>query len=74
MPAEQGAPPPAPLTAPHCAGLQATLAATNVAAILQGHPVWNKPDVLAFVDGPFEQIPKAAPSIVNATELGLSVA
>jgi hydroxypyruvate reductase 1 len=54
--------------------LQATLAATNVAAILQGHPVWNKPDVLAFVDGPFEQIPKAAPSIVNATELGLSVA
>lgn len=52
----------------------ATLAATNVAAILQGYPVWNKPDVLLFVDGPFEQIPKAAPSIVNASELGLSVA
>jgi len=48
----------------------ATLAASNVAAILQGYPVWNKPDVLDFVDGPFESIPKAAPSIVNAKELG----
>lgn len=49
----------------------ATLAAANVAAILQGFPVWNKPDVLPFVDGPFEHIPKAAPSIVNAKELSL---
>lgn len=28
---------------------QATLAAANVAATLQGYPVWNKPDVLPFV-------------------------
>ncbi|KAL4426060.1 hypothetical protein ABPG77_007856 [Micractinium sp. CCAP 211/92] len=52
----------------------ATLAACNVAATLQGHPAWNKPDVLPFVDGPFEDIPKAAPSIVNAKELGLAMA
>ncbi len=52
---------------------QATLAAANVAAILQGYPVWGRSDALPFVDGPFEQIPKAAPSIVNATELGLAV-
>lgn len=39
----------------------ATLAAANVASILQGRPVWNKPDVLPFVDGPFDAIPKAAP-------------
>ena len=50
---------------------QATLAACNVAATLQGYPAWNKPDVLPFVDGPFEDIPKAAPSLVNAKELGL---
>ena len=37
---------------------QATLAACNVAATLSGHPVWNQPDVLPFVDGPFDQIPK----------------
>ncbi|PSC68951.1 glycerate dehydrogenase [Micractinium conductrix] len=49
----------------------ATLAACNVAATLQGYPAWNKPDVLPFVDGPFEDIPKAAPSLVNAKELGL---
>ncbi|PRW60721.1 glycerate dehydrogenase [Chlorella sorokiniana] len=52
----------------------ATLAACNVAATLSGHPAWNKPDVLPFVDGPFDQIPKAAPSIVNAKELGLKMA
>jgi hydroxypyruvate reductase 1 len=51
----------------------ATLAASNVAAILQDYPVWNKPDVLGFVDGPFESIPKAAPSIVNAKELNLKM-
>lgn len=51
----------------------ATLAASNVASILQGHPVWNKPEVLSFVDGPLESIPKAAPSIVNAKELGLKM-
>ncbi|KAK9817771.1 hypothetical protein WJX72_001967 [[Myrmecia] bisecta] len=49
----------------------ATLAACNVAARLHGQPVWNKPDVLPFVDGPFESIPKASPSIVNAKDLSL---
>ena len=51
--------------------VQATLAAANIAAHLQSFPVWTKPDVLPFVDGPFDQIPKAAPSIVNAKDLGL---
>ena len=51
--------------------VQATLAAANVAARLQGLPVWNKPDVLSFVDGPMDDMPKASPNIVNAEELGL---
>ena len=63
-----------PFTHPHTPPLQATLAACNVAATLQGHPVWTSADVLPFVDGPFERIPKAAPSIVNAKELGLPAA
>ena len=42
-----------------------------MAATLQGYPAWTQADVLPFVDGPFEQIPKAAPSIVNAKELNL---
>ena len=45
-----------------------------MAATLAGHPVWASQDVLPFVDGPFDQIPKAAPSIVNAKELGLQTA
>jgi len=46
----------------------ATLAATNVAAILRGFPVWNQEDMSPFEgDNP----PHAAPSIVNAVELGL---
>ncbi|KAK9821913.1 hypothetical protein WJX81_003164 [Elliptochloris bilobata] len=49
----------------------ATLAACNVAARLSGHPVWSDSDVLPFVDGPFEKIPKASPSIVNASDLKL---
>lgn len=49
----------------------ATLAAANVAGRLQGFPVWGQPDVLPFVDGPFDHIPKASPSIVNAVELEL---
>ena len=56
----------------HCwCVVQATLAACNVAARLSGHPVWSDMDVLPFVDGPFESIPKASPSIVNASELKL---
>jgi hydroxypyruvate reductase 1 len=47
----------------------ATLAASNVAAILRGWPVSTDPRrILDFVEG---KGPKAAPSIVNARELGL---
>ena len=49
----------------------ATLAACNVAARVQGHPVWTSMDVLPFVDGPFADIPRACPSIVNAKDLNL---
>ena len=52
----------------------ATLAAANVVAILNGWPVWPAAEdleaVLPFVDGP--EPPHAAPSIVNADELGLA--
>ena len=44
----------------------ATLAAANVAAILQGYPVWESEDISPFLNG---GMPKAAPSIVNAAEL-----
>ena len=37
---------------------QAALAAANVSAVLSKYPVYNKPDVLAFVDGDFEDVPK----------------
>ncbi len=51
----------------------ATLAAANVVAILQGWPVWpavgGLEDALPFVEG--EESPHAAPSIVNAVDLGL---
>ena len=46
----------------------ATLAASNVAAILMGYPVWQKPDILPFLEG---ESPQAAPSILNAKELGI---
>jgi len=46
----------------------ATLAASNVAACLQGWPVWGKDDVTPFLGS---APPQAAPSIVNAAELGL---
>jgi hydroxypyruvate reductase 1 len=48
----------------------ATLAAANVAGILMGYPVWNKPDIGPFLKGEW---PKAAASIVNAKELNLPV-
>jgi glycerate dehydrogenase len=51
--------------------LQATLAAANVASVLKKCPVSTSPDVLAWVDGEYSAIPKAAPSIVNAKDLGL---
>jgi len=47
----------------------ATLAAANVAAMLNGNPTWTKDDIRPFLEG---DIPPYAPSIVNATELGLS--
>jgi hydroxypyruvate reductase 1 len=51
----------------------ATLAAANVAAILRGWPVWRAApgleDVLPFLGD--EEPPHAAPSIVNADDLGL---
>ena len=46
----------------------ATLAASNVAAILQGYPVWQRPDISVFLEG---EAPKAAPSIINAEALGI---
>jgi hydroxypyruvate reductase 1 len=52
----------------------ATLAAANAAAILSGWPVWpqaaTREDVLPFVGEGAP--PEAAPSIVNADELGLA--
>ena len=47
----------------------ATLAAGNVAAILMGQPAWQKPDILPFLEG---APPTAAPSILNAKELGIA--
>jgi hydroxypyruvate reductase 1 len=46
----------------------AILAASNVAGILMGYPVWKKSDISVFLE---TDPPKAAPSIVNAKELGL---
>ncbi len=46
----------------------ATLAAANVAAMLRGWPVWKGSDMLPFLE---PEPPRAAPSIVNARELGL---
>jgi hydroxypyruvate reductase 1 len=46
----------------------AILAAHNVAALLRGYPVWQGPDIFPFLEA---NPPKAAPSIINAEELGL---
>jgi hydroxypyruvate reductase 1 len=48
----------------------ATLAAGNVAGILSGYPAWNQPDILPFLEG---ESPQAAPSIVNAKVLGITL-
>ena len=46
----------------------ATLAASNVAGILMGYPAWQDQDTSRFLgDDP----PRAAPSIVNAKDLGV---
>ena len=49
----------------------ATLAAANVAGLLMGYPVWNRPDILSFLEG---DLPTVTPSILNAEELGLTMA
>ncbi len=46
----------------------ATLAAANVAGILQGFPAWQRSDITPFLEG---DIPQAAPSILNAEDLGI---
>jgi hydroxypyruvate reductase 1 len=46
----------------------ATLAAANVAGLLMGRPVWNRPDITPFLG---KRPPEAAPSILNAEALGL---
>ena len=46
----------------------ANLSAANVAAILQGYPVWPNADITPFLS---DNAPMAAPSILNAKELGL---
>jgi hydroxypyruvate reductase 1 len=46
----------------------ATLAAANVAGILQGYPAWQRPDIMPFLEG---EAPRAAPSILNADALGI---
>jgi len=46
----------------------ATLAASNVAGILLGYPAWQKPDITSFLGN---EPPKAAPSILNAREVGV---
>ena len=48
----------------------ATLAASNVAAILHGYPAWQRPDISVFLEG---EAPKAAPSIINAEALGIAI-
>jgi hydroxypyruvate reductase 1 len=48
----------------------ATLAAANVVAILNRWPVWGSAEVRPFLTDP---APQAAPSIVNAADLGLPV-
>lgn len=46
----------------------ATLAAANVAGMLLGYPAWQGKDVRPFLE---DHPPKAAPSIVNRTELNI---
>ncbi len=48
----------------------ATLAASNVAAILQGYPAWQRPDISVFLEG---EAPQAAPSIINADALNIPI-
>jgi hydroxypyruvate reductase 1 len=47
----------------------ATLAAGNVAAIISGFPAWQQGDIKLFLT---ENPPDAAPSIINALDLGIA--
>jgi hydroxypyruvate reductase 1 len=47
----------------------AVLAASNVAGVLMGYPAWPHPDISPFLG---KEAPRAAPSIVNAREIGLA--
>lgn len=49
------------------------LAATNVAAVLHGFPAWSSPDVLRFVGDSVDDVPKAAPSLLNAKDLNYPI-
>jgi hydroxypyruvate reductase 1 len=48
----------------------AILAAANVAGLLNGKPAWNRADIIAFLG---TNPPPAAPSILNAKELGIPI-
>jgi hydroxypyruvate reductase 1 len=48
----------------------ATLAGANVAGVLMDYPAWQRPDISGFLGG---DPPKAAPSILNAAELGMDI-
>jgi hypothetical protein len=48
----------------------AVLAAANLAAMLREYPAWNRAGVTPFLQ---ETMPEAAPSIVNAQDLGLEI-
>lgn len=48
----------------------AVIAAKNVAGILRGLPVWGGDSMVPFLS---DDSPTAAPSIINARELGLKV-
>jgi len=53
-------------------GGMATLAAANVASRLRGEGVWGNPEApLEYLEAPLEEVPRASPSIVNASELGI---
>ncbi len=47
----------------------AVLAARNLAAVLNGYPAWNGSGIMKFLG---EHPPKAAPSIINARDLGMT--
>jgi hypothetical protein len=53
--------------------LQATLAAANVAACVNGLPAYNQMDISPYLEAPIHSLPAAAPSIVNAKDINMKV-